>query len=384
MKKKALKGFIVGVALLAFGIGLAGSAQAEEEKIKIPKWIQNTKFSGDFRLRYQPQENQDYEEQSLERSRWRIRLRLGAVTKINDMWEVGLGVATGGSDPRSTNWTLNEFESIDMKFDYAYAKFTPAKWVSIEGGQIKRPIFIARDLMWDTDIRPDGFAAKMKWGVAPNTKLFVTPAVFILDEKRERESGTQEMPIMGVLQAGVDWKFMGKHRLQVAGSGYLNSNIEGWSSGNSGGYNTLDEDGNLIYDYNAFALDADVRFMDVLSAIPFIRLFGQYVVSDADSKNTGWLGGFRFGHPTIWERWKWQIRYNYRSLERDAWLDFLPDSDFFDGRTNGKGHEIQAHVGLAKNVTIGIDYYDTEAIDTPEPGELYKQKILQADLVLRW
>jgi hypothetical protein len=238
--------------------------------------------------------------------------------------------------------------------------------------------------MWDTDIRPDGFAAKMKWGVADNTKLFVTPAVFILDEKRERESGTQEMPIMGVLQAGVDWKFGGKHRLQVAGSGYFNSNIEGWSSNNSGGYNTVDADGNLIYDYNAFALDADVRFVDVLSVIPFIRLSGQYVVSDADSKNTGWLAGLRFGQPTIWERWKWQIRYNYRSLERDAWLDFLPDSDFFDGRTNGKGHEISAYLGLAKNVTIGIDYYDTEAIDTPEPGELYKQKILQADLVLRW
>jgi len=54
------------------------------------------------------------------------------------------------------------------------------------------------------------------------------------------------------------------------------------------------------------------------------------------------------------------------------------------GRTNGKGHEISAYIGLAKNVTIGIDYYDTEAIETPVPGELYKQKILQADLVMRW
>ena len=113
MKKIGFKAFIVGVTLLAFGIGLAGSAQAEEEKIKIPKWLQNTKFSGDFRLRFQPEENKNFDEESLDRSRWRLRVRLGAVTKITDMWEVGIGIATGGTDgrePRSTNWTLNEFE----------------------------------------------------------------------------------------------------------------------------------------------------------------------------------------------------------------------------------------------------------------------------------
>ena len=34
--------------------------------------------------------------------------------------------------------------------------------------------------------------------------------------------------------------------------------------------------------------------------------------------------------------------FNYRGRAKDAWPDFLPGSDFYEGATNVKGHEMQA------------------------------------------
>lgn len=62
------------------------------------------------------------------RDRYRVRARLGLITKINEQWEAGIGLASGGSDPRSTNDTLdNAFSTGDWRMDYAYAKYRPFK-----------------------------------------------------------------------------------------------------------------------------------------------------------------------------------------------------------------------------------------------------------------
>jgi len=78
---------------------------------------------------------------------------------------------------------------------------------------------------------------------------------------------------------------------------------------------------------------------------------------------------------------QWQVKYNYRRLEQDAWLDFLPDSNFYGGQTDVQGNEIEAAFGLAKNVTIGLDYYKTEPIDKKPSIE---KDLLQLDIVLKY
>ena len=92
--------------------------------------------------------------------------------------------------------------------------------------------------------------------------------------------------------------------------------------------------------------------------------------------------GVKFGHRKLNKFAHWQARYNYRHLERDAWPDFLPDSNFADGGTNVKGHEVEVKFGLSRNVTLGLDYYfDVKPIKDPEYG---KQKLLQVDLLLKF
>ena len=103
------------------GIKKAAAEAAKEEVksgIKIPEWIEKIKFSGDFRLRYQAEDIDN--DKSPHRSRGVIRLRAGVDSKINEHWDAGFGITSGGSNPRSTNQTLdNVFETKNLMLDYA-------------------------------------------------------------------------------------------------------------------------------------------------------------------------------------------------------------------------------------------------------------------------
>ena len=71
----------------------------------LPEWVKNAKLKGDFLTRYQ------YERKETDadaRTRGRIRYRLGLDTKVNDQIKVGLGIASGADDPRSTNQTFTD------------------------------------------------------------------------------------------------------------------------------------------------------------------------------------------------------------------------------------------------------------------------------------
>ena len=82
--------------------------------------------------------------------------------------------------------------------------------------------------------------------------------------------------------------------------------------------------------------------------------------------------------------WQWQAKYNYRRLERDAWADFLPDSDFYGGDTNVKGWEAEFKLAINKNVTLGLDYYNAELIRYAAGQTEEGQELLPRDLHLKW
>jgi hypothetical protein len=118
--------------------------------------------------------------------------------------------------------------------------------------------------------------------------------------------------------------------------------------------------------------------------LPYLTFFGEYIhnVSHAND-DTAWLAGFKFGHKKVSEFGQWQLVYNYRDLERNSIPDFLPDSDFRGGSTNGKGSEVELVFGLAKHVTIGLDYYNNE-LNEKNGGDSQEQDLLQLDPILKW
>ena len=353
--------------------------EVKEESKKIKKsssgWADKVKVKGDVRFRYQ---TEDKDSSSVSRDRYRVRGRLGIIGKPVDKWEAGIGLATGGDDPRSTNETLDStFDTPDIRMDYAYVKYSPNKMFSIMGGKIKNPVWGTKDLMWDSDINPEGIAANIKYKVYDNVEIFATPGYFMIDEYK----GSSDDPSVLFLQSGVDWKISSKVNLKLAAAYYDFSNIAGNDfSDHSGGGNLTDEYDLWLYDYQATTLDAELGFkLSKGGFMEYLKIFGQYVDSDADSENTGYLFGFKLGDKSLGSLKSWELKVNFRELENDAWLDFLPDSDFYGGATGVEGTEVELKLGITNNVTFALDYYKSEPIDGSD-----KQELLQADLVVKF
>ncbi|MBW1787176.1 MAG: putative porin [Deltaproteobacteria bacterium] len=350
--------------------------EAKVAAAEVPNWVKKIKVKGDLRLRYQ---DQDSEGDLLPaRSRERLRFRIGADTEVAEHWKVGFGLATGGPDPRSTNQSFSQtFQTPDIRLDYAYAQYQPWQFLKFIGGRQKNQLWRPKDLLWDSDIRPEGTTAPFTYKLN-GVELFGLPAFYRLAEFKS----SKEDSYMWLVNAGANFKFAETMNLKFAATYYDFANMVGnsfiWSSGS----NSTDADGNLIYDYDSFAAEGEfgIKFP---GPVPYAAAFGQYIYAlDPDRDNKGWLAGVKFGHKKVKKFAQWLVKYNYRHLERDAWPDFLPDSDFADGRTNAKGHEFEIKFGLAKNITLGLDYYfDVKPIKDQEFG---KQKVLQVDLLLKW
>ncbi|MFC1841330.1 putative porin [Thermodesulfobacteriota bacterium] len=352
------------------------AAGAVKDKIDVPNWAKNTTLKGDVRVRYQAQDTDNDGKPS--RGRGRMRVRAGIESKVNDKWTAGIGMASGGDDPRSNNQTFDDtFDTKSWNLDYAYANYSPNTAVSIIAGKMKNPLYKTKDLIWDSDINPEGVALKLNSKLSDNVKFFGTAAYFLMEEF----SSSKKDPAFFALQPGIDLKISDSVSLKLAGAYYMFSNVKGSDlSVHTGGTNSTDVSGNWRYEYDSLALDAELG-INFGGAIPYGALFTQYIASDADSEDTGWMAGFKIGDKKIKNTGDWQFKFNYRELEQDAWLDFWPDSDFYNGETGVKGSEFEFVIGLSKNVTFGLDYYRAEPIMGNTDRE---QSVLQVDLIVKF
>lgn len=344
--------------------------------IKLPEWVQNFTFKGDLRLRYQSNKRQE----TKGRHRGRIRARLGADVKVTDEIKVAAGLATGGTDPRSTNQTLqNTFETPDIRLDYAYGQYKPLSWVTLKGGKIKgMPFWKPSDLLWDSDINPEGGGAQLKYSLRPNVGVFFNTSCFILDESGSDTSD----PFMYVVQPGFDVKVMDFINLKAAVTYYGFSHVKGTTLDYSSGTNTLFA-GGLMYNYDSIGGSAELGFKKPFKVdfIPYIAALGEYINNpDPSSGNDGFLVGLKVGSEKVSKKGQWQAKYLYRRLKRDAFLDTFPDSDFYDGQTNVKGHEVIFEYGLFKHVILGLDYYYTQPI---EGITKLRENLFQFDIVFK-
>jgi hypothetical protein len=353
---------------------------AKGENPTLPLWLQTFKMKGDFRFRYQHEKKDG----SIARERERLRFRLGVEAKVNNSIKIVSGLATGATDPRSTNQTLeNNFEPKNVNLDYLFADVTLNEILQFQAGKIKNPLFNACDLLWDTDINPEGAAFLLtKNSLLENLDLFVNSAWLVLDEV----SSSKDDPYILVLQPGVNWRITENVNLKIGAAYYSYSNVKGTRMKKTVGTNSgISKDllvagaftGSLTYKYDAPKIDAEFGIRAISDFIPYVGLFGEYLKnSDPSTNNKGTLAGVRFGFEKVSNPMEWQFSYSNRKLEKDAALDIFPDSDFYGGKTNVKGNEYIFSFGLAKNLMANLDYYTTENLS----GNILKEKVLQVDV----
>lgn len=387
----------------------------------LPQWLQTMKMKGDFRLRYQYDHMKRTDgvaagtmggPGTTDRNRARIRLRLGVESKVNDKILAGVGLCTGATAAstfspdaaRSSNQTLGE--SWDKKYiylDYAYAQYTPFSWLTLIGGKFKNTLWEPGDLIWDTDITPEGGSFLFNYKFNPRIETFGNVGVWVIDENLTGGSSDDDDPTMYVVQGGLKANLTDTISLKGACSYYNSSNVKNRSLRGTTGTNTNTTGttaGTLFNDYATVTPALELAIADPLKSvnlpsfvnIPYVSFFGEYVVNpqkrNPDSlKNTGFMGGFKLGFEKV-EKWAdWQFRYNYAMLGRDAILDILPDSDRYGGQTGIRAHETSFDFGLGKNTWLGLDYYygwRLGRIGGTAPSETMPASVVQVDWNLKW
>ncbi|MDA8132954.1 MAG: putative porin [Elusimicrobia bacterium] len=351
---------------------------------ELPSWLKTLKVRGDMRLRAESVDNSalPYREH-----RGRLRLRAGLEAGVSDGWTVGFGLASGSSaDSRSTNQTLNSnFSKINLYLDYAFAEYKSGVF-TFDGGRLHNPLWTASDMLWDGDINPGGAAFKVASGARSGFRPFATAAWFALDES----ASNPRDPFLAAVQAGFGWSGADRTDLKAALTYYGFGNVKGASElanrpSTTSGYIKANTLSGAVYHYGYDAVSADFELNKVFASpflidADYLGFFGGAVKStDHSARDFGWIAGVKLGQRKVESFGQWQLRYSWRRLEADAWLDTYPDSDFYGGSTGVKGSETLLTLGLVKNVNVEADYYSSRRISGSG-----KEHSLQLDLNLKF
>ena len=328
-----------------------------QQQVAAMSWAERLQWKGDFRYRY---ENID-EENKDGRNRSRIRARTSLVAQLSDTLEVGVGLATGGDDPVSSNQTIGGGgSSKDVKVDLAYFDWQGLANTNIRGGKFSN--FLIRPskqgLMWDGDWRPEGLGA-----VWDNDFIFVQGLGTWLegDSKNGTEFGW-------ALQAGFNFKTGDWGSLKI-GAGYSVFDIAGRTPlfgdaedfyGNTFVYDPATR--NNVFAYNYHNIEAFAEWK-----IGKFTLFGDYTINDdAPTDDTGYLFGAKYGSAK--DKGQWDLTYFYARKEKDAMIGLLTDSDFGGGGTDSKGHALSGTYAFHKAWNFKATYFINE-VDLEDPRD---------------
>ena len=340
----------------------------------LPAWVQNIKLKGDLRLRYQYKHEKAINDYAKDTQVGRVRARLGLEAKINEKLLAGIGIATSSGDPRSTNVTFGDTSTssggdggysskFSIRLDYAYAKYSPWPWLNFVGGKMLLPdtLWEPTDLIWDTDITPEGAIVQLNKNLGSNASVFMNTGALI----ETADTSTNADTLMAYLvQPGINYKFNDTFSLKGAFTYYDFSNMKHAAFPTASWYKSTNSKlgTNWKYGFRMISPALEFKVMQPFKALGLgvesLKFFGEYVNNLAVSdKNSGFSTGFQLGNEKIEKRGDWQLRYIYAMLEKDSVPDFLPDSDRYGGKTGIRSHEGALSYGLGKNTSLGLDIY---------------------------
>lgn len=395
---------------------IARDIKIDAHTASVPDWTKRIRFGGDMRMRHQseyydpanssfvkPDKPTELLNSTVDRSRERYRIRVGAKIKVNEQMEGEFKIATGNeSDPVSTNDTLGDtFNKDTVTLDLGYVRWKPfaqsSTWTgnaALTLGRMPNPFF-STDLVWDKDVNPEGAAMNLMIPMGPRFKGHLTTAAFSIQEV---ELSQHDKWLYGG-QVGLEYSPRTTLNAQIYAAYYDYRNIEGEM--NEPGLTLNDftapafiQKGNSIYDINpltgnsnykaALAMDynqfnltgmVDVGIFEPIHVV-FLADYVENLGYDDDAifertgvhveeHTSGYQYGIAVGYPTVQELWDWRVSLYYKYLESDAVLDAFTDSDFHGGGTNAKGWILGGDLGVYKNTWLATRWLSTTEIDGP-------------------
>jgi hypothetical protein len=363
--------------------------RALSAKNGMPEYVTAFKLNGDMRARYEGFYKDSAN--SVDRNRFRYRLRFGGTATLMDDFEVGfllISQAANG-DPISGNQTLQDNGSKKpVAIDLAYGKWNPihdANWnASLTVGKMKNP-FVFSEMVFDGDYTPEGIATELSYNITPDQTVKFIGGGFVLDEL----GGTSQDPyLLGAqLRWDANWSPKWKSTVGVAFLDILVADrlTVGNIPNNINLGNSRDAAGILTEGYNPIVVDASVTYtMESMPtyAGPFpITVGGEFMHNPrASVQNDAYAAGVTFGKAG--KKGLWEFSYRWKELQGDAWYEELVDSDSgafyaaaapnsalgagYNSGTNIRGHMLKASYSPSDSVTLSVALFNMWAIN-PAP-----------------
>jgi hypothetical protein len=260
---------------------------------------------------------------------------------------------------RSTNQDQdNYFDKKSIWLDLGYIDYHPdqIKNLHVIGGKMLQPWVNMGDVIWDSDINPEGLALTYKYPLGSSAELFGSLGNYNLKDNVDGD-GVQFRHDLRLTsgQLGTRFSMTDNLKMTLGGSIYAYQNDENSTCTSSTTPCALAVNGNSPNEqfrlYEGFA-QADIGGL----AVP-LAFYGQYVKNNDAStdQDTAWLLGAKskvFGL---------NLDYNYRDTQRNAVVGAFTDSDFANGTTGSRGHKFKVGYDIDKNFAVGATYYLTKA-----------------------
>ncbi len=391
MNKKLVYTIALVIAVTALS-GFATEDAATQESIlkrlealeggnKSSSWAEKVQVKGDVRYRYELKKKNS----TASDSRHRVRARVGAYAKVNDNVKAGIRVASGSDDsPTSTNQTIDDYApERPVWIDLAYITLNcdQVEGLSATFGKMKQPWVQVSDLIFDSDVNPEGISASYDTelgGISLMTRL----AYHIMNDKSVgvwEDVALKSAQIAAAADVGEGLK------LTTGVGAFLYNNIEGSTPAgiskttgfpSTGSNTSVGAGAGTSYMYGYDIIDAFAK-LDIKNGPAPIKVYGEVLqnVASGVSQDQAWIVGVGTKCPKTGI----SLEYNYRDLATDSVLDFLDDGDF--GGPGGSGHKVKAKYALMKNTTVGATYFHVKNSGNSSGTEL---DLLQLDLAIKF
>lgn len=309
---------------------------------------------GDFRFRTESIKEEQFAPLSeADRSRQRIRLRVGGAAKVNDSTDINIRLATGSTlstDTGSTNQDLTDYYSKkSILLDLAYFSWKTSEDVTIIGGKSMIPFYMVggHDMIFDSDLTPEGLALKYKMAFESH-ELFINAATSWLNERYSATGATDNTDV-GLVGAQMGYNYKAdSFNVGINLANYNFSNIKGSTAPTAKG-NTLTSGAYTVgYKLTTVGLELGSKLADV----PF-NIYAESVSnSEGENYKLGKIVGVKFGK--LKDIGSWTLSVDNRELEKDSTVGLLADADSAGGGTDIRSTRISGVYQAAENFNLGL------------------------------
>jgi len=337
--------------------GVVAAATVPAAALAEPTESGPLRVSGDFRLRGESSFERDDQPN---RTRARIRARLGATYDVNEELRVGARLVTGDpKDPNSPHVTLGDgLTSDDVSLDRYFVEYRPggSERTRLTAGKFAHPFAanpVYGELVWDADVQPEGFVVEGRWDeVGPFDTLGATAGAYVLAE--QDLAGDAELVALQV---------RARRRFGAASEGGLAVGYYCYGDTQPDGTTVLvgQNAGNAVVDLDMNGTpDAFVSEFSILHSIVDVRCsgwgepltFGAEAMKNLDAvgpRDSGWALGVSLGESR--RKGDWSYYYQYQSIEQDAVFSAFAGDDLLlttnhDSHVAGVKHRLADAVEL--------------------------------------